>query len=45
MHESGKIIAVNLDPEAPILGIAHYGIIGDLNDVIPKLIKAYKERR
>jgi len=45
MQESGKIIAINLDPEAPILGIAHYGIIGDLNEVIPKLIKAYKERR
>jgi len=44
MQESGKIIAINLDPNAPILGIAHYGIIGDLNDVIPKLIKAYKER-
>ncbi len=44
MHESGKIIAINTDPDAPILGIAHYGIIGDLNDVIPELIKAYKER-
>jgi electron transfer flavoprotein alpha subunit len=44
MQESGKIIAINLDPNAPILGIAHYGIIGNLNDVIPKLIKAYKER-
>jgi electron transfer flavoprotein alpha subunit len=44
MQESGKIIAINLDENAPIMGIAHYGIIGDLNDVIPKFIKAYKER-
>ena len=42
MQESGKIIAINTDPTAPIFGIAHYGIVGDLTDVIPKLIKAYK---
>lgn len=44
MQESGKIIAINIDPHAPIFEIAHYGIVGDLNDVIPKLIKVYKER-
>jgi electron transfer flavoprotein alpha subunit len=43
MQESGKIIAVNNDPNAPILQIAHYGIVGDLNQVIPALIDAYKE--
>ncbi|MCL2044491.1 MAG: electron transfer flavoprotein subunit alpha/FixB family protein [Treponema sp.] len=44
MDESSRIIAINNDPEAPIFGIAHYGIVGDLNDVIPKMIKAYKAR-
>jgi len=44
MSDSAKIIAINTDPDAPILSIAHYGIVGDLHDVIPKLIKAYKAR-
>jgi len=44
MSESAKILAINKDPQAPILQIAHYGIVGDLNDVIPKMIKAVKER-
>ena len=45
MQESGTIVAINRDPEAPIFSIAHYGIQGDLNDVIPKLIKAYKSKQ
>jgi electron transfer flavoprotein alpha subunit len=44
MDSSSRIIAINSDPEAPIFSIAHYGIVGDLNDVIPKMIKAYKAR-
>jgi len=44
MHESGKIIAVNTDPDAPIFDIAHYGIVGDLNEVIPMFIKAYRSK-
>ena len=43
MQESSKIIAINSDPDAPILQLAHYGIVGDLNQVIPALIDAYKE--
>lgn len=44
MVESQRIIAINNDPDAPIFRIAHYGIVGDLNAVIPKMIAAYKEK-
>ena len=44
MQDSQKIIAINTDKDAPIFKIAHYGIVGDLNVVIPKLIKAIKNK-
>lgn len=44
MDKSGKIIAINTDANAPIFKIAHYGIVGDLNEVIPMMIKAYKTK-
>ncbi|OGJ91378.1 MAG: electron transfer flavoprotein subunit alpha [Candidatus Raymondbacteria bacterium RifOxyA12_full_50_37] len=44
MEHASKIIAINSDPNAPMLKIAHYGIVGDLNQVIPKMIKAYKSK-
>lgn len=44
MEESAKIIAINSDPNAPIFSVAHYGIVGDLNQVIPKMIKSLRER-
>ena len=44
MQESQKIIAINNDPEAPIFSVANYGITGDLEDVVPKLIAAYKSQ-
>jgi len=42
MQEAGKIVAINSDPNAPIFDVAHYGIVGDLNQVIPALIDIYK---
>lgn len=44
MAESGKIVAVNTDPNAPIFGIAHYGIVGDLFEVLPMMAKAYRSK-
>lgn len=44
MAESGKIIAINADPAAPIFSLAHYGIVGDIKTVIPQLIKAFKAK-
>ncbi len=44
MEESAKIVAINSDPEAPIFSVAQYGIVGDLHQVIPMMIKAIKER-
>lgn len=39
MRGSEVIVAVNIDPSAPIFRIADYGIVGDLYEVIPKLIE------
>ena len=44
MDQASKIIAVNIDPQAPIFEIAHYKIVGDLNKVIPRMIHAYRDR-
>ena len=45
MSDSKKIIAINTDPGAPMFSIAHYSIVGDLNTVIPQMIKAFKAKQ
>jgi electron transfer flavoprotein alpha subunit len=43
MQESSMIIAINNDPQAPINTIADYVITGNVEEVIPKMIKYYKK--
>ncbi len=43
MEESSMVIAINNDSNAPINKFADYAINGDVNDIVPKLIKLYKK--
>ena len=45
MQASGVIVAVNLDPDAPIFEIADFGVVGSLFDVLPQAIARIRERR
>ncbi|MDN4484121.1 electron transfer flavoprotein subunit alpha/FixB family protein [Demequina lignilytica] len=45
MQASGTIVAVNIDPDAPIFEIADFGVVGDLNDVLPQAIARIEEHR
>lgn len=45
MRTSGVIVAVNRDADAPIFGVADYGIVGDVFEVAPGLAEAIRELR
>ena len=45
MRTSGVIVAVNRDADAPIFGVADYGIVGDVFEVAPRLAEAIRELR
>jgi electron transfer flavoprotein alpha subunit len=45
MQTSDIVVAINKDPEAPIFKIADFGIVGDLFQVVPALIKVIRTGR
>ena len=45
MQSSEVIVAINRDPDAPIFNVATYGIVGDVHDVVPIMIKKIRETR
>jgi electron transfer flavoprotein alpha subunit len=45
MSSSDLIISINNDKDAQIFEVAHYGFVGDLYEIVPKLIENLKRRK
>ncbi len=45
MQTAKTIIAINKDPEAPIFELADFGVVGDLNQVVPQLSEEVEKRK
>ncbi len=45
MQGSGLVIAINKDPNAPIFEYADLGVVGDLNEIVPKLTQLVEQRK
>ena len=45
MQTSKTIVAINKDAEAPIFEIVDYGVVGDLNTVVPQLTQEIEKRK
>lgn len=45
MKSSDCIVAINSDPNAPIFDVAHYGVVGDVNEILPLLLEKVKEKQ
>jgi electron transfer flavoprotein alpha subunit/NAD-dependent dihydropyrimidine dehydrogenase PreA subunit len=45
MQSAEAIVAINRDKDAPIFDVADFGIVGDINEIIPKLITRIEEKR
>jgi electron transfer flavoprotein alpha subunit len=44
MQTSGTIVAINKDEDAPVFDIADFGVVGDLNNVLPQMIAELRRR-
>jgi len=42
MKDSGLIVAINTDPSAPIFEVAHYGVVANVLEFLPALLKELK---
>ena len=45
MNQSEHIIAINTDPVAPMFNVAHIALVGDLYQIVPRMIQKLKEER